>query len=168
MTIVWSVVIALGLILELFTFELVSIWFAVGAILALILQIVGVSVVWQIVAFFVLSIVAIAVTRPLFKRILSKSEGNTNLDAEIGTSVKVSTAIIGDEKGTVKINGVVWNAIEINGKDCLPKEVVKVIKFEGTTVVVEKSSQQSETAQDTAIDDSKQDVDEKSEDSAQK
>ena len=138
MTIVWSVVIALGLLIEIFTFELVSIWFSAGAIVALILQISGVELVWQLVAFFAISIVCIACTRPLFKRILAKSEGHTNLDVIVGEQYKVIKAITKEENGTIKINGVIWNAEEINGEECAENALVEVVEFKGTTVKVKK------------------------------
>ena len=138
MTIIWSVVIALALITELFTFELVSIWFAGGGIVALILELCGVDLVWQLVAFFIISIVAIILTRPLFKRILAKAEGNTNLDVIVGEKYKVLSAITADAKGTIKINGVVWNAEEVNGEPCEVGDDVTVVEFKGTTVRVKK------------------------------
>ena len=150
MTIIWSVVIALGLLIEIFTFELVSIWFSVGAILALILQISGVGLVWQLVSFFAVSIVAIILTRPLFKRILAKSEGNTNLDALVGDRYKVLTPITVDDKGTIKIKGVVWNAVEVDEEPCDVDDLVEVVRFKGTTVIVRKvKSNNTET--DTKI-----------------
>ena len=138
MTIIWSVVIALALITEIFTFELVSIWFACGGIVALILELCGVGLVWQLVVFFIISIIAIILTRPLFKRILAKAEGNTNLDVIVGEKYKVFSAITVDTKGTVKINGVVWNAEEVDGEPCEVGDDVSVVEFKGTTVRVKK------------------------------
>ncbi len=138
MTIIWSVVIALALITEIFTFELVSIWFACGGIVSLILELCGVGLVWQLVAFFIISIVAIILTRPLFRRILAKAEGNTNLDAIVGEVYKVLSPINADAKGTIKINGVVWSAEEVDGEACVANDEVSVVEFKGTIVKVKK------------------------------
>ncbi len=61
-TIAWLGLLILLLIIEIITVGLTSIWAAGGALAALILNILGLSLVWQIVAFFVVTFVLLIFT----------------------------------------------------------------------------------------------------------
>lgn len=61
MIFIWLGVICISAIFEFITFEMAGIWFVAGGILALLLALVGVDIVWQIVAFFALSLVLLLV-----------------------------------------------------------------------------------------------------------
>ena len=63
------------LIIEALTVNLVSIWFAVGALLSMIAAAAGLNGAWQLGIFCIGSAVMIAGLRPMAKRLLKKNKG---------------------------------------------------------------------------------------------
>ncbi len=111
MIIIWVIVIAVAIILESQTSELVSIWFGAGAIAGIVCALMGLSPVWQCVAFASLSIILVIVTRPLAKKLTSKTEVKTNVDKLIGMVAIVTEEIPFEGKGTVKVDYREWTAV---------------------------------------------------------
>ena len=62
-TIAWLVLLIILLVVEIITVGLTSIWAAGGALVALIFSILGISLMWQIVIFFVVTFVLLYFTR---------------------------------------------------------------------------------------------------------
>ena len=69
---IWIGLIVIFLVIEGLTAGLVTIWFAVGALAALIAAMFHAPLWLQLVWFFVISIAAFAVTRPLVKKIYQR------------------------------------------------------------------------------------------------
>ena len=136
-TIIWAVVLVVMIIAEFMTQQLVSIWFVVGSAVAIMASLTSVSFSVQFIIFLVVSIIALVLTRPFVKKIISKEKTKTNADMVIGNIATVIEAIsLEDGTGRVKINGLDWKAssashIEIGEK-------VKVIRIEGVTLIVER------------------------------
>ena len=73
MTYIWLAVLIGAIVLEIVTTQIVSVWFAVGALSSLIATLAGVSNVWiQVLIFVVVSAIAVIVTRPLVKKLVNK------------------------------------------------------------------------------------------------
>ena len=70
--IIWLALFAGSLILELLALQLFSLWFAVGAILAVAADLLGLDIWLQITIFIVVTGVGLAATRPLVKRLQAK------------------------------------------------------------------------------------------------
>ena len=114
MIIVWAVVIAVSLFIEFLSYDLISIWFAPAALVALIL---AASNIWsdvtiqywiQLIVFIVLSIAFILIFRPLMKRVLIKDTIPTNItDSNIGKKLRLTSDTI-DGHATIELNGVTW------------------------------------------------------------
>ena len=68
MTFVWLIAMVALLVIEAIVPGLVSIWFAAGALLALLLSLIGVDLWLQFTCFLVVSLVLLALTRPLAKK----------------------------------------------------------------------------------------------------
>ena len=84
MTFVWLIAMVVLLAVEIITVNLTTIWFALGALAALISSLFGAPVWLQVVWFLVLSIVALAVTKPLVKKYVNSKTQPTNADMVIG------------------------------------------------------------------------------------
>ena len=113
---IWLGITVLSLVIEAFTTELISIWVAGGALVALILSAInGVPYYAEIIVFVVLSIILILFTRPMCKKYLMRNERKTNVDTIIGIKCAVSEEITPLKHGKVKIYGVEWTAISSNG-----------------------------------------------------
>ena len=111
MTIVWLVVMIGFLIAEALTVGLVGIWFAGGALVAVILSLLEVSPLMQIIVFFAVSICLLVFTRKIFVEKLNTGKENTNVDALIGETGQVISTIYPMEIGQVKLKGQVWSAL---------------------------------------------------------
>ena len=81
---VWIAVIVVACILEWLTqVQLISIWAALGGVVALILELAGAGKEIQVVVFFAVTIAAIVLTRPLAKKMTSFIKTPTNADMNI-------------------------------------------------------------------------------------
>ena len=139
MIIVWCVVGAAALLLEIVTIgAMTSIWFTVGALVALVLAALNVANVIQIIAFVVVSVLALLVLRPMAANYLRGNVVATNYDSLIGTSVKVTKEISADAWGEVTVNGMTWSAVEVNRGTVEVGSHVKVLAIEGAKLIVKK------------------------------
>ena len=69
-TLIWTIVLVIAVIVEAITIDLVSIWFGIGAVGALVCDWLGISETIQVIVFAVISIICILITRPLAKKYL--------------------------------------------------------------------------------------------------
>ena len=90
---IWIGLIVIFLIVEGLTAGLVTIWFAVGALAALIAAMFHAPLWLQLVWFFAVSIAAFAVTRPLVKKYINSRTQPTNADMLIGQECLVTEDI---------------------------------------------------------------------------
>ncbi|MEZ3496420.1 MAG: NfeD family protein, partial [Lachnospiraceae bacterium] len=111
LTVIWVVLLIVFLVLEAVSVQLVSAWFAVGALAALIANLCGLHVVWQIVLFLAVSAICLVATRPLVKKLTAAKIQKTNADRCIGAEAVVLEEINNLEPtGQVKAVGNVWTA----------------------------------------------------------
>lgn len=137
-TLIWTIILVVAVIVEAITVDLVSIWFGVGAICALIADALGLSQIIQVIIFAFVSIICIIVTRPLSKKYLRGNTIKTNLDRTIGQHCLVTERITADNKGEVKVMGTLWMASSQNNETIEAGEYAEVISIEGAHVVVKK------------------------------
>ena len=137
--IAWAVALVLFLVVEGITAQLVTIWFAAGALAGLITAYAHGPVWLQIVMFVVVSGVTLAATRPLVKRITGKKKQALNADRIIG-STAVVTETVDNLKGTgcVKVSGVPWTARSADDSVIETGKSVSVEKIEGVKVIVKE------------------------------
>ena len=142
LTVIWSVLLVLFLILEAATVQLVSAWFALGALCALLANLCGVGVIWQIVLFLIVSAICLIATRPLVKKMTATKIQKTNADRCIGAEAVVLEEINNlKSTGLVKAMGNTWTARAEDGS-VIPKDAVVIVrKMDGVKLIV---SQQSE------------------------
>lgn len=137
---VWVGLIALFAIIESFTFQLVSIWFALGAFAALIANAFSLSPIWQVTAFCIVSLIAVIATRPIVKRLMSsKNMHRTNADRNIGRQAIVTEEINNlESRGLVSVDGNVWTARSVDSSIISKGETVIVDGIDGVKLIVEK------------------------------
>ncbi len=134
---IWLAVFVLAFIIEAITQDLVSIWFGLGALVCVCISFV--TPWWvQIIVFVVVSSITLVATRPLVKKILSRTERKTNSDEFIGQKVKVITDITKFDGGEVKLNGIIYTAIlkETDEETIKADSIVEVIAIKGNRLVV--------------------------------
>jgi membrane protein implicated in regulation of membrane protease activity len=132
---VWAFVIIIAVIIESQTANLVSIWFAVAAIPALILTAIpGIPSYVSFIVFIVLLVILLLSTRTLGKKIAGNGTLATNVDKMIGMQAVVTKKITQNEKGAVKVDYETWSAISEQELEVGTKVIVKNI--EGNHLVV--------------------------------
>ncbi len=134
----WLALAALFTLIEVFTFGLATIWFALGALLMVFLSFLPIPFGWQVLLFLVISSVLLVLTRPVAIRKLRVGRAKTNADALVGTKALVIKDITEFEKGLVRVNGMEWSAQSADGS-ALPQDSVCIIeRIEGVTLSVRK------------------------------
>ena len=135
---VWLVVIILACIVEWLTeVQLVSIWAALGGIVSFVCYFCGANETVQIIVFFVVTIAAIACTRPLVKKVTKFEKTPTNADMYVGRSGKVIN-IINESEGLfqVKVEGCVWSAVTEDRNIIPVGNDITVQRIEGVKLIV--------------------------------
>lgn len=143
MVYIWLAVFVVSVVVEISAPALVSIWFAGGSILALILAaFLGDSLIWlQVLVFAAASVGCIFALRPILRR--RQQETKTNVDSIIGQFGIVTEDISKYQNGLVKINGLVWTGVlEENNTEPIQKDSVVVIKdVKGNKLIVKKKEE---------------------------
>ena len=138
MTVVfWAVAVVAFVILELVTVGLASIWFALGALCALIAALLGAPVWLQVVWFIIVSVATLFLTRPLAKKYINNKTMATNADRVIGSKAVVKERI--DElagTGAVLADGKMWTARTADGSVAEPGDIVTVLEIRGVRLIV--------------------------------
>ena len=135
--VIWLVAMIACIVLELSTVSLTCIWFALGALAALLASLFHAPVWLQVVWFFVVSVLALILTRPLVKKFINGKTQPTNADMLIGQSCVVLEPISNlSETGAVKAGGKIWTARSIDGTVFAPGERVVIVRIEGVKLIV--------------------------------
>lgn len=137
LTIIWLVLLAAFLITEAATVTVVSLWFAVGSLAALIASLLGAALWLQILLFLAVSAIALAALRPIVRKYIHPKLTATNVDSVIG-SVGLVTAAIDNVSATgqVKLGAMEWTARSTSGRPIEAGTLVKVDRIEGVKVFV--------------------------------
>lgn len=144
---IWIAVIVCACFFEWLTqLQLVSIWAALGGLVALVLELCGVDFNIQIIVFFLITLIAIALTRPLAKKLMKFDSTPTNSDMNIGKIGKVVKIVDGDMGiMRVKVENEDWSAVTEN-KSVLPLGTdILVKKIEGAKLIIEPVKQKQPT-----------------------
>ena len=140
MAVVWLIAMAVFLIVEGIVPGLVSIWFAVGALAALVAAMVGAPLWLQLVWFVLVSIAALALTRPLARKYVNGRVTPTNADRILGRECVVRETIDNLRgTGAVAVDGKVWTARMLNENETAREgETVIARRIDGVKLIVEK------------------------------
>ena len=142
MTAVWLVAMIVLLVVEGMAPGLVSIWFALGALAAMISAMLKAPLWLQIVWFVAVSALSLLLTRPLAKKYVNAHTTATNADMAIGRDCVV-TEEIDNIRGTgaVTVGGKIWTARMASPDGKAAKgETLKVLRIEGVKLIVEEIS----------------------------
>lgn len=139
----WGILIWFGVMLIFLVVEaacpihLVSIWFAAGALVAMIAAALHAQMWLQITLFIVVSAVLLASLWPFTRRFLKPKLAKTNVDAVIGQRGHVTEDIDNiDATGQVKLGGMYWTARSVSGQRIPKGTLVQVERIEGVRAFV--------------------------------
>jgi len=131
--IIWLILIVVLIVAEVATYQLVAVWFALGAVASLL----GASGTVQLITFVVVSLLSLIASRPLVKKIQSAPKEKTNADRIIGQTAVVIHPISSEQRGRVEIEGQDWSAAAVNKEESFATgQKVQIVRIEGVTVYV--------------------------------
>lgn len=134
---VWLAIAFVMAVIEALTLGLTTIWFAGGALAAVIAALIGLSVPVQVVIFVVVSLLLLVLTRPWALRHFKRSLENTNIDAVVGKEALVTSGIQPFGAGEVRLNGLTWVALAKDNKLTVPEGTVVLVEgVEGVKLIV--------------------------------
>ncbi len=134
---VWLGVIVVGILLEAITVQLVSIWFVLGALVALLCSLLTDHVGLQLAVFAIVTLLSLVFTRPLVQRKIHTKAEPTNADRVIGQAALV-TEEINNEIGTGMVNvaGQIWTARAVD-QSVIPAGVNVIVQsIQGVKLMV--------------------------------
>lgn len=142
MVVVWLVILILAICIELGTMGLSSIWFAGGALIAVIAATLSLPIWLQIILFLAVSIVLLVFTRPIAVKYFNKDRVRTNVESMIGRQAIVVSEIDNLQGiGQVTVGGQEWSARSENDKNSLAVgSVVEVVAVSGVKLIVREIS----------------------------
>ncbi|MBR4971501.1 MAG: NfeD family protein [Oscillospiraceae bacterium] len=118
-------------------FHLVSVWFAVGSLVAMIAALLYWPLWLQITLFLVVSCGLLALLFPWVKKVLQPKIVKTNVDAIAGTQGYVTADVDNiSAVGQVKLGGMEWTARSTSGENIPAGTLVKVDRIEGVKAFV--------------------------------
>ena len=139
MTIFWLIAFILFVLGEAVTVGLVSIWFAVGSLGALLTAALGGGLWLQIAVFLILSALSLMLLKPLSRKWMAGHKAaRTNADRVIGETALVTEDIDNTmATGQVQVDGQIWTARSAHGVVIPAGSRVKVLSIQGVKVMVE-------------------------------
>lgn len=135
MTFCWLLVFIVLLLIEICTVNLVSIWFALGALASLCASIFTNNMIIQLIVFIVVSFITLVITKPLVKKIKVKQH-STNFDRVIGMEGIVTEDISKFQIGEVKVDSKRWSAK--SDEEIKKDSIVIIEKIDGVKLIVRK------------------------------
>ncbi len=138
----WLAAMVVFIIAEVSTVTLVSIWFAFGALGALLVALLGGGLTFQVTVFLALAVLLLISLRGMVRKHLNPKLVRTNIDSVVGATGIVLTPVNNIAAlGQVQVNGVEWSARSTDGSHINAGTLVRVDKIEGVKVFVSLAEQ---------------------------
>lgn len=134
----WLGLIILFLVIEAVTVGLATIWFAAGALAALLVSLCGVGILGQMVVFFLVSMALLFFTRPVAVKYFDPHKIRTNYEDAVDKTVKITERVdnIGGT-GAALLNGQEWTARMQNPDETLNEgDLARVVAVEGVKLIL--------------------------------
>ncbi len=146
---IWLAVLVVCVGIEIATMGLTTIWFAGGALVSAILAALNAPLWLQIVAFFVVSLILLYLTRPVAVKYFNKDRVKTNVESLIGRQAIVISEIDNLQGiGQVTVGGQEWSARSVKDDVQLPVGSVVVVRsVSGVKLIVEEKVLSAENEQ---------------------
>lgn len=149
MVTLWLVVLIVSIGVEVATLGLTSIWFAGGAVVAVIVAAFHGPVWLQILLFFAVSLLLLFFTRPIAVRYFNRDRVRTNVESMIGRQAIVTSEIDNLQGiGQVTVGGQEWSArTEADGMNLQPGTVVDIVAVNGVKLIVKVDPQMAKVTE---------------------
>ncbi|MBO4291922.1 MAG: NfeD family protein [Lachnospiraceae bacterium] len=142
--IVWIAILIISIVVELISLGLTSIWFAGGALIALIAAAVGGPLWLQVICFAVVSLLLLIFTRPVALKYFNKERVRTNVESLVGKQAVVLSKVDNLQgTGQVSVGGQEWSAKSADDGQVLEQgDVVSVVAISGVKLICRAVPQQ--------------------------
>ena len=141
---VWLAAMIILIVIEIVTVGLTTIWFAIGALAAVIVSLFCGNIFLQVIVFLIVSLGMLIFTRSLAVKYINTSRTKTNYEGIIGKVVRITKDVDNiKDTGNAVVNGQEWTvkAADINTK--IPAgSLAKVVDIKGVKLIVEKYEDQ--------------------------
>jgi len=136
---VWGIVTAVALIIEFLTADLITVWFAAGGLVTLLVVALArdLPLVWQLVIFVGVSVTLLLCTRKICLKLLRSNNIKTNTEALIG--IKIVVEKVEQDYTYHKINGVSWRVYAIDGEQLKEGCEVEICELQGNKLFAKKT-----------------------------
>ena len=136
----WLIVLIACLVIEACTTQLLTIWFAVGSVGAMIAAALGFGELVQFGVCLALSIVLLILLRPMTRNILRPRQDRTNADRILGQkAIVIETIDDKHDSGQIRLMGQVWTARAVQNDEIISEgETVVVRHISGVKAIVER------------------------------
>lgn len=127
----WAAVFVMFVIAELATVQLISVWFALGALVTMIFTAIfeGTTLLSQLGVFILVSGVFLLVTFPWLRKRRTKGHVSTNQELYVGMAATVIEEIDRDKgTGRVRLSGVDWNAVPHEEGEIIPVDSIVIVE----------------------------------------
>lgn len=139
MELLWLAGIVAFIILEAVTYQLISIWFVIGAIGGLIAAICGTDFYVQMTVFLAVSILLLVLLRPFSMKLIKKQDFKSNADSLIGKNILITQEVNNiSGTGQGKVNGMVWTVRSETDETIAAGELAEIKRIEGVKLIVKK------------------------------
>ncbi|MCI8634739.1 MAG: NfeD family protein [Eubacterium sp.] len=135
---IWLGIMILLLIIEAITVGLTTIWFAAGALVALIASMLGAGITVQALLFFAVSLILLFFTRPIAVRYINPQKIRTNYEDTIDKTVKITRCVNNkNSTGTAVLNGLEWT-VRMQDDNIVLQEgaLARVVAVEGVKLIL--------------------------------
>ena len=136
----WLILVIAFIIGELVTAGLTSLWFAAGALVALLGAIFGFPIWAQIVMFIVVSAICLISTRSWANKFINRNTQSTNAESLIGQEIRITEQVSNiDQTGTAVVHGQEWTVRAADDREVIEKgELARIKSISGVKLIVEK------------------------------
>ena len=133
----WGILAALFLVIELATVGMVSLWFMIGALAALVAAVLGAAIWLQILVFLAVSGVCFWLLYPKLKHFVRRDSRATNADMVLGQTCVVVRRIDNVAgTGAVTVGGKTWTARSADGMPVETGALVRAEEIQGVKLIV--------------------------------
>ncbi len=139
-TMVWLAAMIILIIIEIVTVGLTTIWFAIGALVAIIVSMLGGGMILQLTVFLLVSLGMLIFTRPLAIRYINNTRTRTNNEGIIGKVVRITQDVDNIAgQGSAVVNGQEWTVRADGDQNKIAAgSLAKVVDIKGVRLIVEK------------------------------
>ncbi|MDR3020381.1 MAG: NfeD family protein [Treponema sp.] len=135
---IWVALTILFSVIEVFTFGLTTVWFAIAAFVMIFVSFLNIPLLYQALIFLVISTTLLIFTRPVALRKFKVGREKTNVDSLVGKHALVVKPIGEFDKGEVKLQGQIWSARSEDGSTIDENTKCEVVRIEGVHAIVRK------------------------------